>query len=740
MFNINKNQQLGFKPKKKLLIKELIGGLGIFTLAALVLANVVLLKSDKPKPKPTQAATATYDIVVAGGGLGGVAASMQAARMGRRVLLVEETDWIGGQASTSGVNCIDVGDTRYNTGMYKEFENRAKQYYSGLGLSVNKCWTGVSFEPRIIQSTLRAMLAEQPNITLRTGIYITSVQKSASQIIGVTLNDAQTIATKFVVDATEYGDIIPLAGANYRVGDGSVNNGSTSIPSDACIQDITYTAPIKKYPAGVPTNLRITTPPVGYNSTIENNFKLTVKKDGLSSWTGQYPVNFAVHNTYRGMPNSTERTSTLTKTSVNWANDYPASSGSLSTKYLTDKNYRKQVNCEAKLKTYQFLYYMQSSTGLAEPTWSIANDERYDTTYNLSSANDCSQIPNDIEKYMSQAPYVRESIRMIGMSTLTAKNIKRTATKPWGATSFPSSIAIGSYGNDLHNCASDTTLESSLNESRSDISTSGGPYQIPMEALISNNVDGLIAAEKNISASRLASGAVRVHPSAMLNGQAAGALAAIAFNKNIKPKYVKPLDVQIALLQQKSMLVPFTDYDTNHKYFSDMQLIALRSIMVGYGNLQYGAQDSLKRSQMAVSISRAFAIPPVTPRGIFADVLTTNTFAPYIEAIYPTITSGCAVNPLKFCPENYITNQEFAVFALRGWQKINPGITTSTATRSYSDVSTTNIYYSYIEGLAGRGIKWFCNEPTNTNFCPTATVNRATASFVLNQILLKENR
>src|SRR5262245_26949683 len=43
------------------------------------------------------------EVVVAGGGLGGVAAALAAARAGRRVILTEETDWIGGQLTSQAV-------------------------------------------------------------------------------------------------------------------------------------------------------------------------------------------------------------------------------------------------------------------------------------------------------------------------------------------------------------------------------------------------------------------------------------------------------------------------------------------------------------------------------------------------------------------------------------------------------------------------------------------------------------
>jgi NADPH-dependent 2,4-dienoyl-CoA reductase/sulfur reductase-like enzyme len=44
-----------------------------------------------------------FDLLIAGGGLGGVAAALAAARVGRRTLLVSAHDWLGGQLTTQGV-------------------------------------------------------------------------------------------------------------------------------------------------------------------------------------------------------------------------------------------------------------------------------------------------------------------------------------------------------------------------------------------------------------------------------------------------------------------------------------------------------------------------------------------------------------------------------------------------------------------------------------------------------------
>ena len=45
----------------------------------------------------------TCEVLIIGGSFGGVSAALAAARMGRTVILTEETAWIGGQATTQGV-------------------------------------------------------------------------------------------------------------------------------------------------------------------------------------------------------------------------------------------------------------------------------------------------------------------------------------------------------------------------------------------------------------------------------------------------------------------------------------------------------------------------------------------------------------------------------------------------------------------------------------------------------------
>ncbi len=497
-----------------------------------------------------------YDVVVVGAGPGGIAASIQAAKMGEKVALLEQTDWLGGQMTAAGVGTMDEDNPlARQSGIYKNFVDRVNDYYASRGKSVSTCYFGTKnlcVDPSVGQQVLHQMLNDEGgNVQVFTGVKVVDVLKQGATVIGVTTDRLGVLKSKVVIDADEYGDILGLAGVPFRLGksiSGSPNRNS-------CVQTISYAAIIKFYPQGVPENLTFMRPPPGYTGSLINHFKKYLAINGYDHLKDhKQPYTFQSYAAFRGLPDLTnpqdynalqQNGHIITRTALILGNDFPLDAR-LNSLYISDPALRVKDTCQAKLLTLQLVYYIQHD--LHQTKWSIADDEGYDTTY--ARQNHCPEL-NGYEAFeyqMAQEPYVREARRIIGVETLTSASMLR----PWSAArpmpTFKDSIAVGYYPMDLHGCNRASDLEPGLDAPTALTSVSkSGPFEVPIGVLIPQRVDGMLAAEKNISVSRLADGAIREQPIVMSIGQAAGALAALAVKRNEQPRYVPYQDVQRAL-------------------------------------------------------------------------------------------------------------------------------------------------------------------------------------------------
>src|SRR5437667_11797162 len=71
------------------------------------------------------------DILIVGGGTGGVAAAFGCCSLGKRVILTEETDWLGGQLTAQAVPPDENPwiETQGCTRRYRAFRDGVRQYY-----------------------------------------------------------------------------------------------------------------------------------------------------------------------------------------------------------------------------------------------------------------------------------------------------------------------------------------------------------------------------------------------------------------------------------------------------------------------------------------------------------------------------------------------------------------------------------------------------------------------------------
>jgi glycine/D-amino acid oxidase-like deaminating enzyme len=184
--------------------------------------------------------TTHFDVLVIGGGTGGVAAALAAAQAGKRVLLSEETDWIGGQLTAQAVPPDENPwiETFGGTRSYRAFREGVRAYYHqyypltptaranpllnpGDGFVSRLC-----AEPRVALAVLEAMLApfiSSGQITLMLHTVPVAAHAQGERVQSVVLRSLETeqereYSAPYILDATETGELLPLAGVEYVIG------------------------------------------------------------------------------------------------------------------------------------------------------------------------------------------------------------------------------------------------------------------------------------------------------------------------------------------------------------------------------------------------------------------------------------------------------------------------------------------------------------------------------------------
>ncbi len=655
--------------------------------------------------------------------------------MGANVLVIENSNWVGGQATAAGVSSMD-DMSRLRSGIYLEFINRLKNYYDMHNKSMATCyWSNKStaFEPKIGQEVLLTMIADARRYGTLDIFYnseIINVHKTGKKITGVTINknnNSRKIDCKILIDATEYGDIIPLAKAKYRAG----NSISPYINQNAMIQDITWVAVIKKYHGGIPDHLRPKNPMPGYEDD-KKIFAGYISADGANFkniYPVQLPLNFISHNAYRGMPDSSiswnydasrANWKNITKTQLNWANDYPGISGwingrkGLPVNYLENKKIRSDIEKAALIKTLNLIYYIQNEL---HEEWSVPDNE-YNNKILPEVAKNFPREWQEIVLRMPPIPYVRESKRIIAEHTLTSHELLlNSLSYRDGKTSheFSNSIAIGGYILDLHGANTDSDLENDLNERSAllDINRPRGQFQIPMDILIPEDVDGFIAAEKNLSMSRLTAGAMRLQPITMMTGQAAGALAAMCVKNNLRPNQMPALPVQWELLKSGVILslCNYSDVPPENKINAAVQI----SNLYGLAEPEEYPHELPEEINFDNAVL-AMATIKINSKGIFgADKLMTRAEAEKLlqtsRRVFRVINTG---SYFENDPDKIISRGDFAKAVYEAFPLLSRAKIKTNAENYF--ILTKNKNSDYVEKLSKLGILEIYKTESEKNF------------------------
>lgn len=479
------------------------------------------------------ASSQKVDVLVIGGTTSGASAGIQAARSGVKTLIVEETPWLGGMLTAAGVSAVD-GNHNLPSGIWNEFREMLRKRYGGAE-ALHTGWVSLTqFEPHVGDSIFKALAAKEKNLEVIYGYYPVSVKKDGNKVTGAVFRNDKGrtlhVEAGVVIDATDLGDGLAMAGAAYHLGmDAQAETGeSIALPeANPVVQDLTWVAVLKDYGEGADKTIA---KPEDYDKELFRGC--------CDSTAGESAVDCKAMLNYGRLPNN--------KYMINW----PAKGNDI---YLNvvEMN-REQRNAElqkARNKTLGFVYYIQTELGFKN--LGLADDEF--TT----------------KDKLAYVPYHREGRRLDGIVRFTFNHVAEPYRQP--DPLYRTGISVGDYPVDHHH---------KCNPSVPGLHFLPVPsFCVPLGALIPEKVDGLIVSDKAISVTNLINGSTRLQPVVLLTGQAAGILAALSIIEHKSPREIPVREVQQKLLDASAYIMPLYDVNPDNPYFQAIQKITATGIL-----------------------------------------------------------------------------------------------------------------------------------------------------------------
>ncbi len=469
--------------------------------------------------------------------------------MGMKVVMTEEFDWIGGQLTSQAVPPDEHPwiEQFGCTARYRRYRDLVRKFYrdhtpltaearNNPRLNPGAGWvSALCHEPRIGWLVLNQMMQSAMtrgllDIRLKRVPFAvemaTDDQVYAVIVRNMITGDEERVEAKYVLDATELGDLLPMTGTEYVTGaeskrDSGEPHAVDGDPEPDNVQGITWVIALAYDLEGDHTIPK----PAQYETW--RDYKPNFWPDKLLSFKMLHvqkgeAIDFPLFGNgtfnlfqYRQIvepsrfePGTVPHAATI----ANWPqNDY----------YLANIIDEPEDVVEERLHasrqlSLSMLYWLQTEApnhegGTGYPGLYLRPD--------LTGTDDG----------LAQAPYIRESRRIRAKFTVCEQHVAAYTNEGMDrAPDFADSVGIGAYRLDLHPSTNGTNT----------IDTSSLPFQIPLGSLVPVRMRNLIPACKNLGVTHLTNGCYRLHPIEWNIGESAGLLAAYCLSNGIEPAEV----------------------------------------------------------------------------------------------------------------------------------------------------------------------------------------------------------
>ena len=518
-----------------------------------------------------------YDIVVYGGTSSGVAAAVQAARMGKSVVLIEPSGRLGGLTS-GGLGQTDIGNKAAIGGIAREFYQaireryddpaswrwQTRQEYQDSGQTRTAVGEGAmwTFEPsaalKVFNDWVRANNLEVvygQRLDRQSGVAMT--RSIPWRIVAIRMESGQTYRGRMFIDATYEGDLLAAANVRYTVGReanaryGETLNGvqtenaryhqfvpgvdpyvkpgepdSGLLPfldsdgpgeegaGDRRVQAYCFRMCLTDHPENrIPFHK-----PAGYN---ESWYELLLRNYEAGE-RGMPWIN-------SGMPNRKTDTNNRLAFSTDFIGqnyDYPEAS------------YAERKQIVARHRLYQ--------QGLM---WTLANHPRLPehVRQEVSRWGMCKDEFTEGDGWQNQM-YVREARRMVSDYVMTQHHCQ-------GREEVEDAVGLAAYGMDSHNVQRYVDADGSV-RNEGDVEVGGfSPYPISYRSIVPGGRQcANLLVPVCLSATHIAYGSIRMEPVFMVLGQSAATAAAHAIDENAAVQEVDYAKLRERLLADRQVL------------------------------------------------------------------------------------------------------------------------------------------------------------------------------------------
>jgi len=510
-----------------------------------------------------------HDLVIYGGTSAGVAAAVQASRMGKTAIVIEPSRHVGGLTS-GGLGMTDSGNRTVIGGISREFYQRVKKHYEDdaawkqekrsdyahFRANEDALWR---FEPRVAELIYRRMLEEAKvqvvygeRLDLKKGVV-----REGARIVRIVMESGRSFAGRMFVDATYEGDLMAKAGVSYTVGRESNAQYGETLNGVQVRRAVShqFEKPVDPYvkPGDPSSGLlpRVHGGDPGKEGEADKRiqaycFRMCLTDDPgnrvpFPKPEGYDPLQYEIYLRYAlagwrniwgnhpAMPNrktDTNNHGAFSTDNIGMNYDYP------------DGDYATRERIVKEHEVYQ--------KGLM---WFLANDPR---------------VPKDLQEKVAKwglakdeftdnggwphQLYIREARRMVSDFVNTELDCRRLRETP-------ESVGMGSYNMDSHHVQRHVDANGHV-RNEGDIQVSpGGPYAISYKALRPKPGEcANLLVPVCLSASHAAYGSIRMEPVFMVLGQSAATAAVIAIEDGIDIQKVDYAKLRPRLLADKQVL------------------------------------------------------------------------------------------------------------------------------------------------------------------------------------------